>query len=339
MKMIKKQLGFTLLELMIALVLGLIITAAALQLFITAQSGLNLQKAMSDLQESGNFGLNYLLKDIRKANLDAMQSVINDQNLYGGIVFTGLASYPTLTAEQKKTAVANLPVNIGVAKGLLTRGDGLSVASGNQWTGASNVDGVKSDQLVIQYKAISSSDVDCEGGVVSQTEINEGLYIVQRYYIKKDGNNFNLMCDAGRFKTNVTTLPTAITGYGGGGEIIIKNVEHFHVLLGVKDNTADSFHYITIKDYMGTGTNDLSFTGTPPAPPAPRSRIMSIQIGMLVRGNDVANDPLITNTQVYRILDQDVELTDDAKRGPRYLRQVVSQTIALRNGYGLTESL
>ena len=39
----------------------------------------------------------------------------------------------------------------------------------------------------------------------------------------------------------------------------------------------------------------------------------------------------------FKVLDQNVTITD--QDGPKYLREVVSQTIALRNGYGLMEDL
>lgn len=41
-----KQYGFTLIELMIALVLGLIIVAAGIQLFITGQRSLSMQQGL-----------------------------------------------------------------------------------------------------------------------------------------------------------------------------------------------------------------------------------------------------------------------------------------------------
>ena len=62
------QHGFTLIELMIAIVLGLLITAAAIQLFITGQISINTQKGMAEIQESGNFGLRYITSDIRRAS-------------------------------------------------------------------------------------------------------------------------------------------------------------------------------------------------------------------------------------------------------------------------------
>lgn len=350
MRLDDKQAGFTLVELMVSIVLGLLIVAAATQLFISGQASLNLQRALAEIQDNGNFGLNYLLQDIRKSNLDAVQAVINDQNLYGGLVLTGLASYGASdvdTDDKKKAITANLPYTLtatNVPKTLMTRGAGQTAGSGNVWTGITNVAGTagdnssidKSDQLVIQYKAAEAGTMDCQGNTISQTEIDNGTYIVQRYFLRKDGTNNNdlaLACDAGRYTTATATAPTTITDYGDAGEIIMRRVDHFHVLLGVKENNTDEFRYMSIKDYMGTGANDLA------ASAVARPRLMSIQIGLLVRAADQTKDSLVTSTQTYNILDQNVGLTDTAKGSGKYIRQVITQTIALRNGYGLTEAL
>lgn len=340
------QQGFSLIELMISLTLGLIIVAAAIQLLITGQMSLNMQRALAEIQDNGNFSLGFLVSDVRKANLDAVQSVINDTNLYGGIVLTGLASYPTLTEAQKKTITTNLPYNLtstNVPRALMSRGAGQSVGSGNGWTGITNITGTAgdssavntSDQLVIQYKATNATTTDCEGETITQTDIDAGTYIVQRYFLRTDGSDGSLalVCDAGRYKTVISTLPTVITNYGGAGEIIMRRVEHFHVLLGIKENDSDEFRYISLKDYMGTNANEMTLTSTA------RPRIMSIQIGLLVRGTDSVNDSLIDNSKDYYVLDQKVNLKTTVASGSKYLRQVISQTVALRNGYGMVEEL
>ena len=69
----------------------------------------------------------------------------------------------------------------------------------------------------------------------------------------------------------------------------------------------------------------------------PRARIMSVQLGILMRGVE----SLPSNQdfpEKFQILDQKVTLTEDAK-AKKYVREVITQTVALRNGYGLMESL
>ena len=83
-----KQLGFTLIELMISLALGLIVVAAAILLFLTGQKSVAMQKGVAELQDNANFGLNYITKDIRLTNLNVRSAAINDQTTYGGIVLT-----------------------------------------------------------------------------------------------------------------------------------------------------------------------------------------------------------------------------------------------------------
>ncbi|MDR0237946.1 PilW family protein [Acinetobacter sp.] len=318
--------GMTLVELMLALVIGLLIMAAAMQLFLTGSINYGLQKNLAELQDNGNFGLNFILKDIKLANLDADLAVVNDRNQYSGIVFTTIKSYTGLTEDEKKVATANIPYFIS--------GDSANLTNFTQAkVGLSNVN-VKSDQLVIQYKAFDPNGFDCEGNSISQDDIDKGTFIVQRYFLRQDGSagNLALVCDAGRYKTLVETaaLPTNISGLGERSQIIMRRVDYFHVLLGVKQNNTDEFSYMTIDQYMGA-TNSLTKTGVA------RPRIMSIQLGALVRGYDSISekDKLPSS---FTILDQVVTLgTSDAD--PKYIRDVISQTVALRNGYGLMEDL
>jgi len=317
--------GLTLIELMVALAIGLIIIAAAFQLFLTGSINYNLQKNLSELQDNGNFGLNYLIKDIKLANLDADLAVINDRNKYSGIVLTSSKSYTSLAEEDKEVQSANLPLYLTNSSVELTK---LTRAK----VGPSNVD-VASDQLVIQYKAFDSEGFDCEGNAITQAEIDEGLFIVQRYFLRADGKSTDLAlaCDAGRYRTLVSTdnLPSGIQGLGDNGQIIMRRVDYFNVLLGVKQNNTDEFSYMTIDEYMGS-TNSLVKDA------APRARIMSVQLGALVRGYDSISGSDVMPTE-FRVLNQDIELDDDLTE--KYIRDVVSQTVALRNGYGLMEEL
>ena len=61
------QVGLTLIELMIALLLGLILSLAAVQLLLTNQRTFSLQDAVTSLNEDGQMVLRYLAADIRNA--------------------------------------------------------------------------------------------------------------------------------------------------------------------------------------------------------------------------------------------------------------------------------
>lgn len=63
----RSQQGFTLIELMVAMLLGLILTLAALQLFMTNQRTFSLQQALAELHEDGQMAIRYMVADIRQA--------------------------------------------------------------------------------------------------------------------------------------------------------------------------------------------------------------------------------------------------------------------------------
>lgn len=61
------QKGLTLIELMVALLLGLIFSAAAFQLLFSNQRTFGLQQTLASLQEDGQMALRYISADIRNA--------------------------------------------------------------------------------------------------------------------------------------------------------------------------------------------------------------------------------------------------------------------------------
>ncbi|MFC3902981.1 type IV pilus assembly protein PilW [Acinetobacter marinus] len=376
--MFKQQTGFTLIELMIALALGLVISAAAIMLFLTAQRSVAFQKGLSELQDNANFGLNYIVKDVRLLNLNASGAAMTDMSSGTGLVLT---SSVNATKDASGIPQSNIfhTLTTGVGVNLLSRSQGQTAGTAPAWTGASNVqlvgtdaDGnstqtdILSDQLTIQYipqyvlndqgTATTADDVwvggfDCEGNALNFRVENPGSsmpfgrqVVVQRYFLRADANAATnepnaalaLACEAGYYSVDLTTMPSlARTRIQGGapsealntstfgasaGQIVMSRIDHFHVLLGV-ENASSQLRYISIADYMALAN--------------PKPRIMSFQLGLLSRSmQQVSPDGVINDDQTYRVLDQVVSLKSAPANAPRYVRQVVSQTVAVRNGFG-----
>ena len=297
----KIQKGFTLIELMIALALGLIVVAAAAMLFLTGVKSSQVQQGMADLQDNANFGLNYITQDLRLANLNTVEAAMNDALLHGGVVLSQ----------------SNLPTGIqaDVDDVLLSRSNGDAVGSDNEWTGASNVT-QNSDQLVIQYKPAQTGGFDCEGREITTVD----RIVIQRYFLRIDANAgageanpLALACDAGDYDDN------DLTRYGDAGEIIMKRVDHLRVLLGIQNGI--NWRYVSVADYMSLAS--------------PRPRIMSMQLGILARSaQTVGADSAIANNQVFQVLDQAVTVKAPPTGTQKYVRQVVTQTVAIRNSFG-----
>lgn len=65
---LRRQGGFTLVELMVALTLGLLLSGMIVGIFVSNKQSYRIQNALARIQESGRFGLEFMGRDIRGAN-------------------------------------------------------------------------------------------------------------------------------------------------------------------------------------------------------------------------------------------------------------------------------
>ncbi len=316
------QAGFTLVELMVALALGLLISAAAIQLFLGGLLTSRMQQANAELQNSGVFGLDYVARDLRLANyINTDFPILNEQTPWGGVV---------LTARTATVTDANIPIPAAapfISTGLLSPsvGPGESVSSTqNEWQGLSNVS-VASDQVTIQFVAPNAM-VNCEGA-----NVQAGDYVIQRYFVRRavatatTGTDYGLACDANTPNATAVAEPTTIAGFGGAGELIMPRVDHFTVQLGVR-NEAGNMAYYTINQYRTAAA--AARAALPPAEPP---RIVSVKMAVLVRSTDNTRNNDIDLTRSINILNQNVTLTDTTNR---FARRVYSTAVTFRNGLG-----
>lgn len=307
----KIERGFTLIELMIALTLGLLIVAASIQVFITANQSLAFQQSSANIQNSGLFGMDYIVRDLRRANIDSNSSAMTIDTLHGGVVF-------------KNSNLSNMNLsNKTVVELLLT----------NSSIGPSNFKNLKSDQIVIQYKNTIGSQYNCEG-----VKITPNQFVVQRYFLKEDKaattdgdyRPLSLRCKAAVYVgDSITSLDLS-----GDGEMLIPNVDHFRVLLGVaRDNEVKTAVGVITQAKDGVMDDFLYVSPSEYAKLPDKPQIVSIQLGLLVRSpNTVANG---TDAKKFTVLDLvNKELREDVDK-KKYLRQVITQTVALRNGFGV----
>ncbi len=205
--------GFTLIELMVSLVLGLIIVGAAFQMLISGQRSLAFQESIQGLQDNANIGINYVADDIKLTNLNLPFTEIKPSQVSGLIVNTS-----NYLAGAASTTVSG-------------EGSNSSFVS------------AKSDVLVIQYKSDQAKAYDCEGNGIDADDV-----VVQRYFIRKDdnggANDFVLACDAGKYKDGV-----ALSDLNDKGQIIMKGVDLFKVRVGVRDKD-NNMSYKTLKEFL-----------------------------------------------------------------------------------------
>lgn len=286
--------GFTLIELMISLVLGLLISAAVIQVYIVNTRTVTIQQSASEVQDSTIFALQSLEDHIRIANLGNPITSINDTTNHGGIVLTS--------------------INLGTAN--KTETEFLTNSAGSEkWIGISNITGVDSDQLTIQYKNITPNDLyDCQGGEIKAGSAD---WVVERYFVRLATNasvkasgvqDLVLACAAGR----VSSDGTVVSGFDGIGSVIVPGIDQFKILLGIKVDI-DKLTYIAPSTYLG-------LTEKPP--------INTVKLGVIIR----SSTPLITDTDQtnFTVLGTSQTLKADTVRRKHYRRSYES-TILLRN--------
>ncbi|NAR62658.1 prepilin-type N-terminal cleavage/methylation domain-containing protein [Acinetobacter haemolyticus] len=305
--------GFTLIELMVSLALGLIIVAAATQLFITGLTSYKLQKAMAHIQDSASFGLNFIVDDIRKANLSSPMPAVNDQIAYSGIILTS------------KNVGSKINLNC------------TACFSDNKLTsfGNANVTGLANDQLLIRYRS-PQDGFDCSGNTTATN-----TFVVQRYFVGSTSTDLrqSLRCQAAQYtqaQLDAATEANPLLLSWSASQVILPNVDFFQVRLGYIDGELESANsslaYTDIKNYMALSAKTKNIDGVVQTV---RPHVHAVQIGVLVQSADSAGHQSIIkdrNKQPFQVLGTQVTLT------PTYqdtrLRQVVDQTISLRNAMG-----
>ena len=326
----KIQQGFTLVELMISLVLGLLISAAVMQVYMANVRSVTLQDAGSSLIDSNVFGIPIIEDHIRLANL-GLAGEVNDTSEGSGIVLTETGNLKGIKLVGGKTIPLVLLTNTG---------DVTPVGKDDQWT-AKTATNTPSGQLTIQFRAPQDM-YDCEGNLalgpreVSLNKVKkiiDGQIIIERYYLNAQDsskpNQLSLYCDAGKYITEdmdkyadqgradklstVFLNKNLIKDFGDKGQVIIQNIDYFDILLGTKDK--DVIRYYTVKQYK-----DL----------VKKPEIISAKIGGVIRSNNVVQTSALTNE--FPVFGKTIKLKSDATDvEKKYLRFVFQNEIALRN--------
>lgn len=153
--------GFSLIEMMVALVLGSLVIAAATRLFLTNQQAFALQQSQAEAQEAGRFALEYMLGDIRRLGTKA------DAYVDSTLAFPAALGLPWNNAQNDVTT-----------------------------GGRGGMDGGGTDRLVVfYYDTDSPNPVDCEGNSVLAGA--PPRLVINTYYLDdySDATGGKLYCD------------------------------------------------------------------------------------------------------------------------------------------------
>ncbi|MGP5118923.1 PilW family protein [Psychrobacter alimentarius] len=356
----KCQIGFTLIELMVSLFLGLLVSAAAVQVYMINAKTAGIQASASELVEDAAFNLPMIERKARLANLGLADKVAADQP-GSGIVLTSADN--ALEDDEGNKALDNfrnpkdldddpkVPKNITlggspVNVSLLTRtGDQTAGTQTNEWSGwngASNTS-LQSGQLTIQYRAPQDM-YDCEGKLAlgprrvtigGVKEVIDGQIIIERFYLKAPDaskpTELSLYCDAGKY---ITEIMNDYTEQSRPDENLPKSVE-FITNNAIRDFGDAGQEIMTHVDYFDIllstrDGNQLQYYTVEDylaldfddQPP-----IVGIKYGLILRSNNaVLNEEDLSE---FTVLGKTSTLNNGLSQ--KYLRTVVESYVTLRN--------
>lgn len=211
------QKGFTLVELMVAIILGSVVAASGISLYLTSQKTYLLQEGFLSNQSNMDIAFRKLTDSIQKSTMNKYGDQTS-KNPNGGLVLSA--------------------TNYGYSTTINTKYISHSESSLSFVNKAS-------DQLVIQYTPQFLGGYDCEGRKI--TNYNN---VVERYFVRQstsNSQNLVLACTAGRYSSG------SITGMTDVGQTLIDGIDYFHVLL-VVDNGSGSLRNMKISDYNASST-------------------------------------------------------------------------------------
>ncbi|WP_223669204.1 PilW family protein [Kangiella shandongensis] len=192
MKMLKKQAkGFTLIEMMVAMVIGLIILAGVFVVYLSSKKTFNLGSGMVNVHENGRFAINYLVKDIRRAGwidtdvtpsegfslTQPLTNFKNNQSVAGGESSDAI----TVRYYGDKNCKGDVPAS-GIVENTyqLVPGDDLSELQCNGVTLLSNVESFQLRYGVLSQHGVSyvSADSITPQSIIKSVQV--GLTVASR---------------------------------------------------------------------------------------------------------------------------------------------------------------
>lgn len=320
----QRMAGVGLVELMVTLLLGALLTAGVIALFNANRQSFRLQDNLAVAQEAGSFAMDFITDDLR------------------------IAGYPG--DPRNRVGVVDYELSLNDRAETFTREvNGASV----------NVTFVD-DQLATVFQPDRfSSQIDCTGVAIPAN----AEYAGNRYWVREVPAQLparpqptrELVCQGFAYTSigaTLTGVPRILTRVPlGQPQALVSGVESFQVLYGV-DTTFDAnprtnaagtctestelpTQYVTADELLGAFERGrpLADGGAVPEcalPLSPVAVLRSIRIGLVMR-TDADVDAIVPAGQTYTVLDRTLDSGNFPIIADGHVRRVFTTTIALRN--------
>jgi type IV pilus assembly protein PilW len=331
MNMIKKQSGFTIVEIFIALSIGLTLIAGVLSVFVSMRTTSSETNSAGELQENGRFAMTLITDDLLRQ--DFWGDLVG--NLDGGVLISS-PDPATISGDCVGGGAnnASFPIEIGAFRTLW----GLSVTSATVMGGC--IDDAKIGSDLIQLKrAMADASLNLTLPLVATiADMPDDLY-----YIISNANNAAIFSDdaaviptvnIGRIweyqhhiyyvredSQGTNTVPVLMQGRLQNDasnamlfDIMVEGIEQLHFMYGVDTTDDGSVNaYISAPDMLQEYWDNANSVN-----------VVAVKVYILAR--DILPDRKYTNNNVYQLGD----ISFDAG-GDNFRRLLFSSTVSLNN--------
>jgi type IV pilus assembly protein PilW len=319
--------GFSLIELMVSLTIGLVIALAAMSAYLGAAGSSKMSETQARMNEDAQAALNILAQQIRMAGANPVQANRADAFRHNPVFDP---TYVGGTATSYTTTFSVSPVTYTLAAFTIRGCDGTftNITSGTNLDSLATCDTSTTDSIAVSYEAdtyntiptTTNAPTDCVGSSIpttvtatfpTGTSTSASFRVADnRFYISNTAGIHSLSCKG---NGNATSQP------------LVENVEDMQFTYGTVSTTATSTT-ATVAGYLdAAGVIALAPTANTAGYSLAWGKVLSVRICVVVR----SEKPVLSDAasgQYYKC-DNSLDTTMTDLR----LRRAYSTTVVLRN--------
>jgi len=314
---LSKKSGFSLVESMVAITLGLFLTAGLLAIFVSSHRTTNQTLDSGDRQENAVFALQLLAKDLRQSYFFAQATGENKDlwDLNGATVSSttdcldeiSSGSFPISSLFRPLWASSTPDTLTSLEMDCLNDGDtGTSLVPGSDYISLKRVRGYKQTGSYTStsfYLDINTSSLTVYKGDAANIPASAWEYMHHVYYLDTENGVGQLR------RLTLTTSGMVLE------EVLVEGVENMQFMFAL-DALADSDRDGSVDSFVSTSNVTANDWDT--------RRVIGIKIYLLIRSLEETAG--YTNANTYQLGDYLVSATNDG-----YKRELVSRVILFQN--------
>lgn len=300
------QRGLTLVELMVALTLGLMITVAVGTAYVESSRSTAEDDRYLRMIENGRFALSLVVTDLKMTSF--WGELLDPAAITSGVTVGEDCGIDLLDAESAilvnnpnaSPALAQFDVTATTCAALMgTVRAGTTQLATKHSNGTALATGATDGVLYLRSNGSSGSIVDDAGSTPPPTGVSDWALDPSLYYVREEAGDMPRLCRLKLVGSAFAALDTT--------ECVADGVEQLHVEFGL--------------DTDGDGLVNR-YRSDPPA--SDMAAALTARVWVLVRSD--SPDPAYTNTKTYQLGDRTIAAAND-----HFYRRVFSSTVELRN--------